>query len=79
MDGPIEAISQGAMSGRLNDHPEAFAMEFFIRFPGTPHADQGKRARFRVTLAHADPGYDRLTIDVQAEVPVDAAKDRAAN
>jgi hypothetical protein len=69
MAGPIAALSPRLISGRIN-HAQPFAMEFFIRFPGTPHADRGKRARFRVNIGHTEDHNLRRIMDTWAEVPV---------
>jgi hypothetical protein len=63
------------MSGRTN-HPQPFAMEFFIRFPGTPHADRGRRAKLRVRIGHSEDVDLHRTIVTWAEVPFDAETKR---
>lgn len=69
--GPIIRSSPRRMSGRVN-HPQPFAMEFFIRFEGTPHADRGKRAKFRVIISHSDDPDLSRALKLWAEVPIDA-------
>lgn len=60
------------MSGRLPDHPQPFAMEFFMRFAETPTGDRGKRAKFRVRTWHKQPYHAGDTLDVWAVVRDDA-------
>ena len=76
LKGPIVGISGRLMSGRADGHLQPFAMEFFIRFPGTPIADQGKRAKFRVQIWRKQPYDPGRTVEVWAEVPLDAESKR---
>jgi hypothetical protein len=43
-----------------------------MRFPGTPHADRGKRARFSAVIAHGQNLKTRFTAEAWVEVPLDA-------
>lgn len=70
--GPIVARSPRVMGGRLPDHPQPFAMEFFLRFPETPMADRGKRAKFRVSIWRRQPYHAGYTLDAWAVVRDDA-------
>lgn len=74
--GPIVGPSPRMMSGRLN-HPQPFAMEFFMRFPGTPIADRGQRAKFRVKIGRNRTDAAPLSLIVWAEVPDNAQSERA--
>jgi hypothetical protein len=75
LKGPIAGLAPRLMSGRTN-HPQPFAMEFFIRFPGTPHADRGRRAKLRVRIGHSEDVDLHRTIVTWAEVPFDAETKR---
>ena len=76
--GPIVGNSERMMSGRQEPNPQLFAMEFFICFPDTPHADRGTRAKFRVTIWRKEPLHDDIAHIVWAEVPGDAEATRPA-
>ncbi len=73
--GPISASSGNLMSGRIDDR-QPFVMEFFLRLPQTPEHDQGKRAKFRVTVWRKSPYEKGFVRDVWAEVPSDASSKR---
>jgi hypothetical protein len=77
LNGPIAAPSARVMSGRMGD-VQSFAMEFFIRFPETPTADQGQRAQFRVKIWRKQPYDAGITLDAWAMVPDNAERERAA-
>ena len=73
----ISTSAERTLSGRPSDHLQPFAMEFFMRFSGaTPHADLGKKAKFRVTLVHPASAHKPAVLDCYAEVPHDADRSR---
>jgi hypothetical protein len=69
--GPIDGLAERVMSGRMGD-VQPYALEFFIRFPGTPTSDHGMRARFRVKLWRKKEPDRVRSLDVWAEVPLNA-------
>lgn len=73
--GPIAAPSARLMSRRIDDI-QPYTMEFFIRFPKTPKADHGNRAKFRVKTWRKKPLTDGPTLEVWAEVPLGALIER---
>src|SRR5258708_7118971 len=68
--GPIVRVAERVMSGRVGD-VQPYALEFFIRFPGTPTSDHGMRARFRVKLWRKNEPDRVRSVDVWAQVPFD--------
>jgi hypothetical protein len=67
MRGPIRLESQRSISGRLPGQPQRFALEFFIKFAGTPH-DRAARACFKVEMSRSEPPASMM-LYAWAEVP----------